>query len=48
MDLDDHDPLLKSFTDALSLYEAFPEPHSIPHQLDILEELTEYLDLKFN
>ena len=27
IDLDDHHPLLRSLTDALRLYEAFPEPH---------------------
>ena len=27
IDLDDHYPLLRSLTDALSLCEAFPEPH---------------------
>ena len=27
IDLDDHHPLLRSLTDALHFYEAFPEPH---------------------
>ena len=27
IDLDDHHPLLRSLTDALPLYEAFPKPH---------------------
>ena len=46
IDLDDYHLLLKSLTDALNLYEAFPEPHSNSYQLEILEELIEYLDLK--
>ena len=41
IDLDDHHPLLRSLTDALHLYEAFPEPHLSSHQLEILEELIE-------
>ena len=32
IDLDDHHPLLRSLTDALNLYEAFPEPQLNPHQ----------------
>ena len=47
IELDDYHPLLKSLSDALNLYEAFPEPHLNPFQLEILEELIEYLDLKF-
>ena len=47
IDLDDHYPLLKSLSDALNLYEDFPEPHLISFQLEILEELIEYLNLKF-
>ena len=47
IDLDDHHPLLRSLTDALHLYEAFPEPHLNSHQLEILEELMEYLHFKF-
>ena len=47
MDLDDHHPLLRSLTDALNLYEAFPEPHLNPCQIEILEELMEYLHFKF-
>ena len=38
IDLDDHHPLLRSLTDALHLYEAFPEPHLNSHQLEKLEE----------
>ena len=47
VDLDDHHPLLRSLTDALNLYEAFLEPHLNSHQLEILEELMEYLHFKF-
>ena len=47
IDLDDHHPLLRSLTDALHLYEAFPEPHLNSHQLENLEELMEYLHFKF-
>ena len=35
LDLDDHHPLLRSLTDALQSYEAFPEPHLRSHQLEI-------------
>ena len=45
--LDDHHPLLRSLTDALHLYEAFPEPHLNSHPLEHLEELIEYLHFKF-
>ena len=47
IDLDDHHPSLRSLTDALHLYEAFPEPHLNSHQLKISEELMEYLHFKF-
>ena len=47
IDLHDHHPMLRSLTDALNLYEAFPEPHLNSHQLEILEELREYLRFKF-
>ena len=47
IDLDDHHPLLRSFTDALHLYEAFPEPHLNSHQLERLEELMEHMHFKF-
>ena len=47
IDLDDHHPLLRSLTDALRLYEVFPEPHLSSHQLEFLEELMEYLHFKF-
>ena len=47
MDLDDHHPLLRSLTDALHLYEAFPKPHLNSHQLEHLDELMEYLHFKF-
>ena len=47
IDPDDHHPLLRSLTDALYLYEAFPEPHFNSHQLKSLEELMEYLHFKF-
>ena len=44
----DYHPLLKSLCEALKLYGAFPEPHLNTHYLDILEELTEYLEHKFD
>ena len=47
IDIDDHHPLLKSLSDALNQYEDFPEPHLNSFQLEILEELIEYLYLKF-
>ena len=47
IDLDEYHLLLRSLTDTLNLYEAFPEPHLNSHQLKILEELTEYLHFKF-
>ena len=47
IDLDDHHPLLKSLSGALNLYEDFPELHLNPFQLEILDELIVYLDLKF-
>ena len=47
IDLDDHHPLLRSLTDALNLYEAFPEPHLNSHQFENLQELMEYLHFKF-
>ena len=47
IDLDDHHLLLRSLTDALYIYEVSPERHLNPHRFDILEELIEYLDLKF-
>ena len=47
IDPDDHHSLLKSLSDAPNLYEDFPEPHLNSFQIDILEELMEYLYLKF-
>ena len=47
IDLDDHHPLLRSLTDALHLYEVFPELHLNSHKLEDLEELREYLHFKF-
>ena len=47
IDLDDHHPLLRSLTDVLNLYEAFPEPHLNSHQVEVLEELIDYLQFKF-
>ena len=47
IDLDDHHFLLKYLTDALNLYEAFPEPHLNSHQLEILVELMENLHFNF-
>ena len=47
IDLGDYHPLLKSLSEALNLYEAFPEPHLNHFQLEILGELIEYLYLKF-
>ena len=46
IDLDDHHILLRSFTDALHLFEAFPEPHFSSHQLGVLEDLMKYLHFK--
>ena len=46
IDLADHHPLLKSLTDALNLYKAFPEPHLNSHQLKLLSELMDYLHFK--
>ena len=47
IDVDDHHSLFRSLTDALILYEAFPEPHLDSHQLETVEELMEYLHFKF-
>ena len=47
INLGDHHPRRRSLTDALNLHEAFPEPHLKPHQIDILEELIEVLDLNY-
>ena len=47
IDLYDHHPLLRSLTDALHLYEVFPEPHLNSHQLENLEELMEYLHFTY-
>ena len=49
IDLDDHHLLLRScaVTHALNLFEVFLEPPLNAYQLEILEELIEYLDLKF-
>ena len=46
IDVDDHHPLLRSLTEVLSLYEAFPETHLNTHQLNILEVIIDYLHLK--
>ena len=46
IDLDDHHPLLRGLTDALHLYQAFPEPHLNSYQLEFLEALMEYLHFK--
>ena len=46
-DLHDNHPLLRFLIDALNLYEVFPEPHINTYQLESLEELLEYLYLKF-
>ena len=40
-------PGLKSLSEALNVYEVFPEPHLNSFQLEILEEPIEYLYLKF-
>ena len=48
IDLDDHHPLLRPLTDALNLYEDLTESHLKAYQLEFLEELIEYLDLKFS
>ena len=47
IDLFDHHPLLRSVTDALNLYKAFPEPHLNTSQIELLEELIEYLHFQF-
>ena len=47
IDLDHHHSLLRSLTDALHSYEAFPEPHLNSHLLESLEELMDYLHFKF-
>ena len=44
--LDDHHPLLRSLTDAPNFYEIFPENNLNTYQLELLEELKEYLYLK--
>ena len=46
MDLDDHHHLLNSLSEAHYLYEAFPDAHLNSFQVEILEEVIEYLDLK--
>ena len=48
IELDDHHPMLRSLTDAMNLYESLSKPHLNIHQLDILEELIDYLHLKLN
>ena len=48
IDLKDHHALLGAFIDALNSHEKFFETHLKTHQLDILKELMEYLDLKFD
>ena len=40
-------PLAQILSDALNLYEDFPEPHLNSFQHEILDELIDYLDLKF-
>ena len=35
IDLDDHHSLLRSLTDALNVYEIFPEPHLNTYQLEV-------------
>ena len=47
IDLDDYHLLLKSLSEVLNIYEAFPEPHLNSFQLEGLEKLIEYLYLKF-
>ena len=47
IDLYDHHPLFRSLTEALKLYEVSPEPHLNSHEIEILEELIEYLHFKF-
>ena len=47
VDLNDYHPLLKSLSEALNLYEAFPEPHFSSFQLEIPDELIDYFNLKF-
>ena len=47
IDLDDHNPVLRSLTDAVNIHEACPEHHLNSHKLQDLEELMEYLHFKF-
>ena len=47
IDLNDYHPLLKSLSDALNLYETFPEPHLNSFQLEFLDELIDYWSLNF-
>ena len=47
IDLNDYHPLLKSLSEALNLYEIFPEPHLNSFQVEILDELIDDLDFKF-
>ena len=47
IDLHNQHPLHRSLTDALQSYEAFPETYSSSNQLEMLEELMEYLHFKF-
>ena len=48
IDLDDHHPLLKSLSDAINQYKEFPETHLNSFQLEILDELIDYLDLSLS
>ena len=48
IDQDDHHPLLRSLIHAHKIYEVFSQPHLSPYRFECLEELKEYLDLKFN
>ena len=43
IDINKHNPLLESLSEALDEYEDFPEPHINPYQLHILGELLDSL-----
>ena len=43
IDINEHNPLLESLSEALDKYEDFPEPHLNSYQLDILGELLDSL-----
>ena len=48
IDINKHNPLLVSLSEALDDYENDPEPHLNSYQLHILEELLESLFQRYN